>query len=320
MKYLIGILALLSISSTLYAQGYTPMLGDQSVWVHQIFNLGINDNDKLTADSAHVISGETVHRLQVLQPSYLNDVPMSLGLFHEDTLERTLSWYPPGTDSLHADSAYLMYDFGMAVGDTGTFTEFHALFYPGNQIEKNPIRLRLDSTRIDTISWDGPGFDPVLGNKFFLTHVDDVIEASVIWLEGVGNLIHVMKPAGLAAMFELVCFTKDSVRTYAATDVWLPLPDFFCYSDLVLSVKEPVSAGFTIYPNPTRKLVQVEWREVGALSRFSLLNQAGQRIRSISVPFAQTSFSVSLEGLPAGLYVLLGEGPKGLFSQKVLKQ
>lgn len=317
-KLLLFLLALLCLS-TLWAQPSLPMLGSETVWVHKIIGLGFNSNDKITADSAHIISGETVYRLRVLQPGYPDNWPMDLGLLREDTIEKQIFWYPPGTDTLVADSTYLLYDFDMAIGDTGTFANFYALFDPEEPISRTPIRLRLDSVRLDTTSWDGPGFEPVTERKQFLSYVDDVTFEPLIWLEGVGSLGHFMQPANIYAMFKLACFTRDNVREYAATDIWLPNPDFYCYTDQLISIEGEIAQAFSLFPNPATGQIQVSLSEPHMVEQMTLINRAGQVIRRIEVPIGQEEFRVRLDGLPAGMYVLLGNGKKGAFSRKFVK-
>ncbi|MEO1448248.1 MAG: T9SS type A sorting domain-containing protein [Bacteroidota bacterium] len=317
-KLLIFLTGLLWLFPT-FAQPSLPMLSHETVWVHNLIGLGFNSNDKITADSAHTISGETVYRLHALQPGFPDDSPMDIGLLREDTTAKQIYWYPPGTDSLIADSSYLLYDFDMAVGDTGTFVEFYILFYPGEPITYTPTRLRLDSTQMDTISWDGPGFEPITSQKHCLSHVDDVTFYPIVWLEGVGSLIHFLQPAQVSTMSDLTCFTKDSVREFSASDVWLPNPDIYCYSDQVVSVEEKITEAFSLYPNPASDLIQIKLSEPRIVKMMTLINQSGQVVKRIEVPFGETEFRVRLDGLPGGMYILLGNGEKGAFSRKFVK-
>lgn len=74
-------------------------------------------------------------------------------------------------------------------------------------------------------------------------------------------------------------------------------------------------SGFRVYPNPAHQSVHVD-AERPMSGGIRLVNMLGQTVRSVAIAERSTTITIDLDGLPAGIYSVVPEGPApaiGLF-------
>lgn len=82
----------------------------------------------------------------------------------------------------------------------------------------------------------------------------------------------------------------------------------------ITSVTDLQNTNFSVYPNPTTGMIQLEGLNVEHVDVF---DQTGRR----AVSFQQPGFQIDLQGLPAGVYFLrIADGAGGIYSARVMKK
>lgn len=92
--------------------------------------------------------------------------------------------------------------------------------------------------------------------------------------------------------------------------------------DLVVGINElELSTQFQIAPNPTSGLLSIKHDDNASLPQFiQLSNASGQTVRVIEWPNSQHSFSMDVQNLPNGIYILSIHTKEGIAVKKLIKQ
>lgn len=84
------------------------------------------------------------------------------------------------------------------------------------------------------------------------------------------------------------------------------------------AVASPASPSVRVFPNPTRDQVRIAYQGRGQIQRINLLDAQG---RILTTAFSQErQTSLDLSSLPAGLYLLTVDTPRGRLTEKIIKQ
>ncbi|MBK8428840.1 MAG: T9SS type A sorting domain-containing protein [Lewinellaceae bacterium] len=66
----------------------------------------------------------------------------------------------------------------------------------------------------------------------------------------------------------------------------------------------PTSAGFTLYPNPAGKNIHLTFGEsIAHPTTIRLVTMLGVHAASVTLPAGTSEWTMSVEGLPAGMYM-----------------
>ncbi len=88
------------------------------------------------------------------------------------------------------------------------------------------------------------------------------------------------------------------------------------YSKIINSACINSIGGFSVYPNPTQDIINIETEEISP-KKYVLFNNVGQKIQENS--FSQTTQNISLQNLPNGVYVLQIQNDYNTYETKILK-
>ena len=90
--------------------------------------------------------------------------------------------------------------------------------------------------------------------------------------------------------------------------------------DVITSIPEELNAGFTCYPNPFTREVNLHFKEPTTSSRVEIINILGQRVFEYNIESAGTSpIPLNLEGLRAGYYIMKVSTKNSVGSCKLVK-
>ncbi|TVR38874.1 MAG: T9SS C-terminal target domain-containing protein [Cryomorphaceae bacterium] len=92
----------------------------------------------------------------------------------------------------------------------------------------------------------------------------------------------------------------------------------FDVSDIFTRVYEKQAMQLSVFPNPTTDRITLRWSETQPNTQISCLNSNGQPVRTWGSTQG-VSQEISLEGMPAGTYLLRVESPDALAVIKVIK-
>lgn len=189
-----------------------------------------------------------------------------VGALRQDTVAKKVFFYPEN-DTLE----YLLYDFGMQVGDT------------------------LKGYMNMTVGYAGPyvvsGIDSVLiGSENHRTIIID----GLYFIEGLGSSFGFLEsPRYFEAGSQLLCFSLNG-------DNLVGLPND-CDMDLT-AIQYTKTATFSIYPNPATTEFTVVVNNPTQSLVVQLYNSLGQQVGSYSA--AGNQVSIARNNLPGGLYVV----------------
>lgn len=83
------------------------------------------------------------------------------------------------------------------------------------------------------------------------------------------------------------------------------------------SIQAP-NTGMQLYPNPAKDMVHIQWSGKAALGgHLALLDARGALVKKLEIP-ASSSYSMNIQSLPAGWYILRLNNEQGAFFQKLL--
>lgn len=107
--------------------------------------------------------------------------------------------------------------------------------------------------------------------------------------------------------FTLLCFWRDSTKLYHNSEFTE------CEYAYKVGIEEQLSDGISIYPNPTKGVVNV--KVSSGIEQIELFDAQGKRIMST------TKATLDLSGLPNGLYFVKVHTASDVIKvQKIVKQ
>jgi len=197
---------------------------------------------------------------------------------------------------------YLLYDFGMAVGDS---------MYVRNPI--SPVSSIEGYYHLDSIVQEP--FEQVFRNVFYL-HGRDAqnIYHETKWVEGIGSTGLINTPGVIGdtvAMAELLCVSENVQKIYSRK------PNDTCYSNPVLSINKDVkSSQFAFYF--AQKSKQIKFENLDSKAELKVYSPGGRLLVQKPVLIGMESFS--LECLTSGVYIVSLQCNGVLKSKKIIIQ
>lgn len=202
-----------------------------------------------------------------------------VGALRQDTAAKKVFFYPEN-DTLE----YLLYDFGMQVGDTVIGYMNMTVGYAGPYIVSGFDSVLIGSEYHSAITVDG---------QFFI--------------EGVGSSFGLLEsPRYFEAGSQLVCFTLNG-------DNFVGLP-YDCDMELT-AIQENNTSSISIFPNPANTEFTVKVDNQQGLN-VQLYNLTGQQVCSYSV--AGNQLTIPRSGLPGGVYIVQIQAGHSVIRHKVL--
>ncbi|HEX5003512.1 MAG TPA: T9SS type A sorting domain-containing protein [Bacteroidia bacterium] len=207
------------------------------------------------------------------------------GAIRNDSAQKKVYYYEQGSAG-----EVVLYDFNLNLGDTLpiTYTNVVAL----NRVNK------IDSVLVGT----------VYHRRFWLNDISmpppgPQDSGFVALIEGIGSTYGLLTPLLIPFEFEchLACVTVDSTTVY---------PDASTSCSFITTgiASAPPEIQLSIYPNPVTSESAVEWPLTKGPLSLQLVNSLGQVLLTTDVT-GRTSYTLSREGLPGGIYLLQLRGP-----------
>lgn len=263
-------LALLFLSTRLCSQLETPFPGPGTHWNVQEMGDSWGTAYRLFANRDTTYEGTNYHVVDI----YLNPNPTIASFYQNYGYYRVDSLQVFFRPSVNMDSEFLIYDFGLNVGDSGNF---YTDFFPGNL----PGRLVLAS--IDSILIQGAYY-----RKF--NFGDNAWPDSYYWIEGVGSHSGLIPfQFGVEWIVSLECFYQNNYGFFVDYNHEVHT----CWN---AGIDEAETFFPDIYPNPARDILYVETDKPNL--NYILRDARGQLVLKTS----QSEISVSK--LTDGIYFL----------------
>jgi Secretion system C-terminal sorting domain len=195
----------------------------------------------------------------------------------------------------HNDTLNLIYDFGLQVGDTTTFT---FLFYD----LINSVNLQYKVDKIDTINVNG------IPLKIFFLVPTELFTSPLgyIYGERIGSVHQMIESHALeittgdVAEEWLRCY-KDTVVDYKSFVLTYVYQQTDCYYKPVNAAHDVESSTVSISPNPVTDVLHISTGDQQEISKVEVMDGMGKMVRSAVYPAAPNT-TVHLQGLPAGIY------------------
>jgi|GEM_PF-3163978 hypothetical protein len=130
------------------------------------------------------------------------------------------------------------------------------------------------------------------------------------WKQGLYCFFNKMEPVFYDTAGILDCVADTSVTCYYGEDCNTP-------------VSVPLTAGelpVRVYPNPVKNTLTIESPRLPGCMELVLYNQIGMTVKRISIPSYESTFPVSLDGLPSGFYFLILRSGTSYAGIKILKE
>ncbi|MEL7124142.1 MAG: T9SS type A sorting domain-containing protein, partial [Bacteroidota bacterium] len=92
------------------------------------------------------------------------------------------------------------------------------------------------------------------------------------------------------------------------------------FNNIVTSTKRPVygSNELKVFPNPTRNVLNIELdNSSDIIQNINLYNFVGQSVEKVTFMEGRTSYRMLVAHLSRGMYTIITESKRGLYSQKV---
>ena len=110
---------------------------------------------------------------------------------------------------------------------------------------------------------------------------------------------------------------SDAISVIVLASVTVTDPTDFCGA---LGVAQNETTTFAVYPNPTVNMVYVEAGNHNAVRSIKVYSLTGQLVLSQSYNQNTERYSISLQSLAQGTYLLKFETTEGSFTKRVMKQ
>lgn len=201
------------------------------------------------------------------------------------------------------DQEYLMYDFGLEVGDSFDrylcFTEGGV--YPGTN--QNQPLATATVTAIDTIEIDG---EP--RKRFFL---EDYLWDT--WIEGIGSIYSFarMDYCKTDVVDNLECFHRNGVQEY------IGFHDECCPNNLSTQFSDFIASNNILFPNPISRSQAFKRSSQADHAVLSFYDSKGRLFKSVKW---KDGMSPEKIGLESGYYTVLVQSEEGYFRQKLVVQ
>ncbi|MFK7774376.1 MAG: T9SS type A sorting domain-containing protein [Saprospiraceae bacterium] len=190
----------------------------------------------------------------------------------------------------HLGNETLIYDFGLAVGDTIVSNQSPDILTIVQAIDSIELNDGSKRKRLD------------LGSLSCPIDLEDEF-----WIDGIGGIYHVFTSLENLCAFDarvnLHCFSNNGISLFGLVD------GDNCF--IINSTNEIAESVIKIFPNPTQDILNLEYDETIKIEHLKFYDFQGQLIRSLQV---ENHFSqISISEFPEGVYYLKIETAKSKF-------
>ncbi len=180
----------------------------------------------------------------------------------------------------------LMYDFGMNVGDTLSYTSWGIQY-----------TLRVDSIR--SIEYMN-GFETKIFYNSCRADGENEYFPCGNWIEGMGTTYNIIpkQPIGLLGEYldyELLCFSQNDELLYKSSN-------YSTCDENYLSTNDLSDSKIKILTNPVRNRLQVELNDYSVWKQYRIINTLGSTILE-SVNISSSDLSIDLSKVKTGTYI-----------------
>lgn len=287
-----------------HAQTFVP---EGSYWRYCSTNhwFGVSSPSYFSITDVDTIDGKEIKTIGGTAENHFG-----VGSFHFYTSGDSTFVYQPADSSFH-----LIFNFSFQVGDTLRLTDRNSVWVPVNSF--------YDSTDYVKMVVDTIGTEQVLGSVYRYYHMSmDTSTLPGLFIEpfSVMEKIGLRAPHFILPVFYGGIWDSDYPELfYYTNDI---SPDFYGDSTgvCVLGMEEDGGWSGKIYPNPVADFLYIENPQPEKMLVF-LTNTEGRIIRQGIRIQEQSTSSINLVDLPAGLYVLLIRSESGYeWRQQILKK
>lgn len=135
------------------------------------------------------------------------------------------------------------------------------------------------------------------------------------WLDSLGNAIAGATEATFAPDTTGDFFVVVTGQSCSDTS------DVFAYVDSTTSSIQAFTGGFELFPNPSAGRITLRWEQPTTSAwTLQVSDLMGRRVATARIEAGVQTYSLDLQGQPAGTYLLQLESEQGRISQRILKQ
>ncbi len=266
----------------LNAQEYEPIIQDGNEWHTLQATVPGFPHPEQYATLIHCFAGDTMidgrvyH--EIMETVNSGHAPMLVGVIRE---ENQKLWYRRVLLDASLSEEILLYDFTVSIGDS--------LVVGG----LSSLKMVVDSVSLENIG----GKD----RKKIELRYENEEQISETWIEGLGSDQGLLysgwsNPEITGGYYRALCFHHDGELIWQNEDY---------EACVITSTVEEAEGAFSLYPNPTSnevRIVGVDVREVLVYNAF------GQLVKTV-----KNTNEISVERMPAGVYLLRIQDKRGLF-------
>ncbi|MBK8428843.1 MAG: PD40 domain-containing protein [Lewinellaceae bacterium] len=137
------------------------------------------------------------------------------------------------------------------------------------------------------------------GSKIATVMTEDT---PVVWSAETGDKLYAL--AGHTAEITALQWSPDGSRIATASKDKTAKIWYITDPNSVEEVPAPTTTGFTLYPNPTAKNIHLTFGEsIAHPTTIRLVTMLGVHAASVTLPAGASEWTMSVEGLPAGMYM-----------------
>lgn len=267
---------------------YQPLL-QQSSWKCEMASCGVWWGEFITTNGETILDGVAYTALSYTD-SLWQPMPWAsdMLLLREDLVERKVWAYSP-----YDSTEYLLYDFGMAIGDTIAPSVWQTFVL----------------TDMDEVNTSGG-----VRRRFMLQSLEDT--QTLTWIEGIGNQYHPFDSFRSYGSHTVCKWDYD--KLIVGSDCGEQAPDHV--ADAMATVSPTIAQHAQAMPNPTQErfLLQIA-PDMPLPQRVLLFDLSGKRLQELVLP-AQHSVEIDLSQLPTATYIYRIEfSPTYSESGKIIK-
>ncbi|MCB9232638.1 MAG: T9SS type A sorting domain-containing protein [Bacteroidia bacterium] len=286
-KLNIGLPLLCLLFSSVFAQTSLPFPDSMAVWHSKffwVFNNGSGVYDDMTAGTLGDTLIGGLHYQKIgdhLNYSNASFVPASATLRASARSQGDKWYFIPAGDT----TQYMLYDFGVALGDTVTITNPVYQSWNGDSTHSFKVWM-MDSVQV------AGGFR----KKIILRELTENWFEE--WIEGIGSKKGLLYSgtSTVDGYRQMLCFSDNG------SVIYINSPDSTCtYSPIGVEDELEPSQAF-VYPNPAVQQINIRVANYPTVEfHFTLSDLTGRKV--ISQNFTQNQYTILRNGLPAGIYL-----------------
>jgi hypothetical protein len=302
-KYLLGLVLIISINTNTQAQTYTPMVSKSKAWCIEWFaSLGYGGfSFQYTNDT--VLNGTTFNIYTGTQSA------SDICYLFENIQERKVFKYNPITTATE-----LLYDFNLIDGDTITlhFKDFKSILMTVAKVDT--LINSTDTLKVIHFNHDNsaPQDEPKLKNNFK-------------WIEGVGSNWHpnytdyfTTATRNRNTGYDVICAYENERRFYINDTGYCHIYSENSNCQSINNDKEFLENDILIYPSPFSDYFTVEARDI---SKVLVYDAKGKQVHNVRTENHNNVVLVFFDrNISPGFYFVKIMTKSTIFTQKLLKQ